>query len=387
MTKTIFMETSNYNKPKHKKKRVRNIILIVVGVLIVIRLILPYVVLKVVNKKLSEIDGYYGHVDDIDLALIAGAYKIKVIKLEKTGGEIPVPFFAADEIRLAVEWPAIFKGKLVGTIKVEHPVLNFVKGPTEETSQTSMDGDWRDVVDDLLPLKLNSFEINNGEIHYQDFHSDPKVDVYSDNIHILAENLTNEKNDSILLPSTVVGSADIYGGSATMNMKLDALNKIPTFDFNAELLNLNLVEVNDFLKAYGNFDVQKGTFGLYIEAAAKNNKIDGYTKPIIKDLDVINWKEEKEDPLPEKLWESLVGFGGWIFKNSSEDQVATKVEFSGNLDNPDVPVGVIIGETFRNAFIKALQPALENNVNIKTVGTDKEKKDGFFDKLFDGKKE
>lgn len=92
-----------------------------------------------------------------------------------------------------MEWPAIFKGKLVGTIKVEHPVLNFVKGPTEETSQTSMDGDWRDVVDDLLPLKLNSFEINNGEIHYQDFHSDPKVDVYSDNIHILAENLTNEK--------------------------------------------------------------------------------------------------------------------------------------------------------------------------------------------------
>lgn len=54
-----------------------------------------------------------------------------------------------------------------------------------------------------------------------------------------------------------MGSADIYGGSATMNMKLDALNKIPTFDFNAELLNLNLVEVNDFLKAYGNFDVQK----------------------------------------------------------------------------------------------------------------------------------
>lgn len=79
-----------------------------------------------------------------------------------------------------------------------------------------------------------------------------------------------------------MGSADIYGGSATMNMKLDALNKIPTFDFNAELLNLNLVEVNDFLKAYGNFDVQKGTFGLYIEAAAKIIKLMDIQNQLLK---------------------------------------------------------------------------------------------------------
>lgn len=380
------MENTSHKK-KHKKKRVRNIIIIVVVLLVVIRLILPYVVLKVVNKKLSEIDGYYGHVEDIDLAIIVGAYTIKDIKLEKTGGEIPVPFFAANEIRLAVEWRAIFHGKIVGTITVEHPVLNFVKGPTEETSQTSIDKDWQDVVDELMPLKINSFEINNGEIHYQDFHSDPQVDVFAHDLHILATNLTNEKNDSILLPSTVVGSAVIYNGTAEFNMNLDALNKTPTFDMSAELKDLDLTEVNNFLKAYGNFDVQKGTFGVYMEAAAKDKKIDGYTKPIIKDLDVVNWKEEAEDPLPQKLWETVVGFGGWIFKNKPEDQVATKIEFSGNLDNPDVPVGVIVAEALRNAFIKAIQPTLENSINIKTVGEEKEKKDGFFDKLFDGKKE
>jgi hypothetical protein len=32
-------------------------------------------------------------VDDIDVALIRGAYKIKRIKLKKTGGKAPVPFF------------------------------------------------------------------------------------------------------------------------------------------------------------------------------------------------------------------------------------------------------------------------------------------------------
>ena len=73
-------------------------------VLIVIRILLPYIVLKVVNNKLAELDGYTGHVRDIDLALIVGSYKIKDIKLEKTGGKIPVPFFAAEVIDLSVEW-------------------------------------------------------------------------------------------------------------------------------------------------------------------------------------------------------------------------------------------------------------------------------------------
>ncbi|MFI5171518.1 MAG: DUF748 domain-containing protein [Chitinophagales bacterium] len=375
--------------PKKKRKiRIRRILLIIVVVLIIFRLILPYIVLNVVNKKLAEIDGYYGHVEDIDLALIVGSYKIKNIKLEKLGGKIPVPFFAADVINLSVEWKALFHGGLVGEIEVESPVLNFVKGPTEETSQTDIDTAWQDVVDELMPLKINRLEINKGEIHYRDFYSSPKVDIYSTDIHIVAENLSNATDNEELLPSPVTGTAKIYGGRAKLNMKLDALAKVPTFDMNAELNDLNLVELNDFLKAYGKFDVQKGTIGVYTEAAAKDGKIIGYTKPIIKDLDVVEWNQEKSDSFGQKLWETVVGFTGWVFKNKNEDQVATQIEFEGNIDNPDISIWNIIAETLRNAFIKALYPALENKVNISTVeeGKIEDEKGGFLKNIFDGKK-
>ncbi len=322
---------------------------------------------------------------DIDLALIVGSYKIKDIKLEKTGGKIPVPFFAAEVIDLSVEWKALFKGGLVGEIEVRRPILNFVKGPTEETSQTKIDKEWQDIVNELMPLKLNRFEIVEGEIHYLDYYSSPKVDVFTSNIYILAENLSNVTDSTNLLPSTVTGSAEIYGGKAKLNMKLDALNKTPTFDMNAEMIGLNLVEVNDFLKAYGKFDVQKGTFGVYTEAAAKDGKIIGYTKPIIKDLDVIEWKDEKEDPLGQKLLESVVGLGGWIFKNRSEDQVATEIEFEGELKDPAINVWNIIGETLRNAFIEALYPSLEHTININTVKEAEVEKKGFIEKIFDRK--
>lgn len=379
------METTASKSKGRKRLRIKKILLVILVLLIVIRILLPYIVLRVVNDKLAKLEGYTGHVRDIDLALIVGSYKIKDIKLEKTGGKIPVPFFAAEVIDLSIEWKALFKGGLVGEIEVRRPILNFVKGPTEETSQTKIDKEWQDIVNELMPLKLNRFEIVEGEIHYLDYYSSPKVDVFTSNIYILAENLSNVTDSTNLLPSTVTGSAEIYGGKAKLNMKLDALNKTPTFDMNAEMIGLNLVEVNDFLKAYGKFDVQKGTFGVYTEAAAKDGKIIGYTKPIIKDLDVIEWKDEKEDPLGQKLLESVIGLGGWIFKNKSEDQVATEIQFEGELKDPAVNVWSIIGQTLRNAFVEALYPSLEHTININTVKQADVEEKGFIEKIFNRK--
>lgn len=374
------------NKPQHEHKKPhkakrRRILLICLIVIIGIRLALPYIILHFVNKKLTEIDGYRGHVRDIDLALIVGSYKIKDIELVKTGGEIPVPFFSAEVIDLSVEWKALFHGGLVGEIEVSDPQLNYVKGPTDATSQTKIDKDWKDVVDDLMPLKINRFEINNGEIHYRDFHSSPEVDIYANHIHILAQNLSNNTNDTVLLPSTVSGYANLFGGNATLEMKLDALAKIPTFDLNAELKNSDLTEFNNFLKAYANFDVNKGTFSIYTEAAAKDNEIKGYAKPLIKDLDVVDWKEEDET-VGEKLWESVVGLGAWVFKNHKEDQLATQIDFEGRTDNPDIDVWSLVAETLRNAFIKALYASIENTINITSVDNSEPEKKKFFEKLF-----
>jgi hypothetical protein len=59
------------------------ILISVVVLLIVIRIILPYVVLHYANKTLTEMNGYYGHIDDIDLSLYRGGYIIHNIYLNK----------------------------------------------------------------------------------------------------------------------------------------------------------------------------------------------------------------------------------------------------------------------------------------------------------------
>ena len=199
-------------------------------------------------------------------------------------------------------------------------------------------------------------------------------------VHILAENLTNANHAKDSLPSTVSATASVYDGNVSLNMKIDPLYKTPTFDANAKMTTLTLSKLNDFLRAYGNFDVEKGTFSLYTEAAAKDGKITGYTKPIIKDMKVVSWKEDKDQPL-KFIWESLIELVGWVLNNKEKDQIATKASFEGSIKNPDVDIWSTIGQLLRNAFIQALYPSLENSISLNSVEK-KEAKKNFFQKIF-----
>jgi hypothetical protein len=370
------------------RHRRRKVWLIVLGcflvLLIALRIALPYILLKVVNRQLSHIKGYYGHVDDIDVALIRGAYTLKNTKLEKLGGKVPVPFFSADVIDLSLEWAALFHGAIDGKIRAEHPVLNFVKGPTEETSETNIDSSWIDVVKNLMPLKINRLEVNEGEIHYRDYYSSPKVDLFTKKVRILAENLSNAKRNKELMPSTAEASAQVYGGEARLHMKLNVLSKIPVFELKAELVSLDITDLNAYLEAYAKLDVKSGHISIYVEAATKDDVIKGYVKPIIKDLKVVNWDKDKDKPL-KIAWEAVVGSVAWVFKNHGKDQQATKVEFEGSLKSPNINIIEVIGQVLYNAFIQALSPSLENSVNISSVDVKTDKPEEKKPKTFLGK--
>ncbi|HET6224921.1 MAG TPA: DUF748 domain-containing protein, partial [Bacteroidia bacterium] len=276
---------------KKKKRRWWIAIVIIVTVLLIVRLILPYVVLKYVNKTLSELKEYQGHVEDIDIALIRGAYKIKDIRLDKVVDSTKrtldsIPFFRSKELDLSVQWKAIFKGAFVGEIYVTDPVLNFVKGKHKDEDVKADTADFRDVIDKLMPLTINHFEITNGQIHYIDKYRSPKVDVAMNNLFVKADNLSNVNDSATLLPAHLTADGDVYKGKFKFDVKFNALEKQPTFDLNADLKNVDMVALNDFFKAYANFQVETGKLGLYTEFAAKNGKFKGYVKPLIKDFKV-----------------------------------------------------------------------------------------------------
>jgi hypothetical protein len=245
--------------------------------------------------------------------------------------------------------------------------------------------DLKDLKEDFMPLQVNRFEIVDGNIRYLDETSKPKVDIWMTKIHAVATNLRNSYDSSKLLPAKVIARADVYQGEFSLNLNINPLAKKPTFDMNAELKNTNLVLLNDFFKAYAKIDVNKGKFGMYTEAAAKNGAFKGYVKPIIKDLDILG-HEDRNDNVFRKMWEGFVGFVGQVFKNHPKDQVATKIPFEGRLDNPETNIWITISNVLENAFIQAIQPTIDSEISIASVETNKEpEKKTFFQKVFGSK--
>jgi hypothetical protein len=337
----------------------RRVLLALVVLIIAARIAAPHVIEHYVNKELENLDGYTGHIDDVDLNLWRGAYEVEGIRIDKTGGKVPVPFVALERLDLGVSWRAILDGAIVAKVALFRPQVNFVKGPSKAQSQTGEEADWQQTLTELAPMRIDRFLIIDGEVHYRDLHAKPKVDVFIDHLNVTVSNLTNSKE----LSDTRVANLDVKAnimrsGVLTLGGDLDPFSKQPTFDIKTRLRNLRLSQLNPFLKAYVNVDVNKGRLSLYSELQASKGAFRGYVKPLIEDLDVLAWREEEERPL-EKIWEGLVGGVAEIFQNQPNDRLATSIPLEGRFDQPRVDAWKAIFALLRNAFIRALRHGLE----------------------------
>ncbi|MEP6794357.1 MAG: DUF748 domain-containing protein [Saprospiraceae bacterium] len=375
---------SKANSPKGKKRKAFKIGLALIVILIAIRLVLPYVVLKYVNKNLAAINGYYGHVADIDLSLYRGAYIVKDIYINKMDSvtKKQTPLFSCPNVDLSIEWGSLFKGKIVSEMELTSPVLQFTEDKAEPEKMEKDTNDFRHMLRTFTPIKVNRVEVLYGKIGYLDNTVSPVVDVHLDNAHILAKNLSNVV-DTTLLPANVEANADVYGGRLDFNMRIDALADDPTYDMNAELQNANLIRFNDFFKAYAGIDVNKGTFGMYMELAAKDRKFIGYVKPFIKDLDIVG-PEDRKDNIFRKIWEGLVGIVADILENPKTDKIATKIPIVGAYDHRTIGTWYAILAALRNGFIQAIYPSLDYQISINSVKAvdSKKAKEGLFTKVF-----
>ncbi len=362
------------------------IILIFIVFLVALRIALPYIVLKFANNELAKLDGYNGHIEDIDISLYRGAYVIDSIyinKVEKKSGD-QTPFISAKAIDLSVQWAALLHGRIVGELIFTDPILHFTKDKTELAEVKKDTADFHDLLSSLMPLKINNVQFINGKLKYSDLSATPKVNIEMTKINALASNLSNVQ-DTSLLPSRITAKANVYEGTLDVLVKLDALAEQPLFDLNVNLVNTNLPELNPFFKAYANIDVNKGVFSMYSEVAAKNGKFTGYVKPIITDLDVLG-PEDRDDKFLDKVWEGFVGLVGSVIKNRSKDQVATKIPLNGEFNDAKVGTMTAIVELLRNAFIRALYPSIDNQITLKSVDEKNNEHKGFFKRLFSGEK-
>ncbi len=348
-----------------KQRKLWIILGVLLGVLLVARIALPFFVKNYINKTLNELPGYSGSVKDVDIALWRGAYRIEGIDIWKTEAKREEPFFAARAVDISVDWKALFQRRLVTKIFLSAPQLQFIQRKSEKESQTSIDESWQDKVQKLLPFEINQFAFEDGLIRYQDLTRKPAINIYLQDLSLNTTNISNAERADERLPSdlTIKGQL-LKSGRVSVKAKANFLAEPIQTDLNVSLKNLNLRELNDFAKAYGNFDFEEGQFGLTMELAATKSRYDGYVKTLLEGVDVVEMQKELKqgDSLPRVLWEGLVGAISEIFQNQQRDRFAARIPITGTRENLEIKTWATIGSILRNAFVKAISPEYEDSV-------------------------
>jgi hypothetical protein len=138
--------------------------------------------------------------------------------------------------------------------------------------------------------------------------------------------------------------------------------KGPDLDLYVKIDNTQLTSLNDLLRAYGKFDVVAGTFSLVTELHVKRDVVSGYIKPFFKDMKVYDKRQDKDKGIFRKLYEMLVGGVAKLLENRPHEQVATKADIGGRLENPETSTFQIVVQLIKNAFFKAILPTFEREV-------------------------
>jgi hypothetical protein len=151
-------------------------------------------------------------------------------------------------------------------------------------------------------------------------------------------------------------------GTAAADATFEAEKSGPAFDVAVRIEEVSVPTLNDLLRAYGRFDAADGRFSFYSELSAKNGVITGYVKPLFKDIKIYSGQQEEGKPVLRKMYEGVVGGVAKLLENRRREQVATKAEVSGRIDNPNVsPVDVVI-RLIQNAFFKAILPGFDAEI-------------------------
>lgn len=348
-------------------KRATKILIALVVLLIVARLLLPYFVLRYINKTLADMGGYTGHVEDIDIQLIRGAYQIDDLRIRKVNGNIKKPFLYMPKTDLSVEWASLFKGKLVSEVEAYEPELNFAFSEDEASNQTGAEVDWTEYLKKLLPININRFSVINGKINLTSLVTQPRADLSLQNFNAEIRNIRNVVDQGKKLPSPVVASGDVpgYGGKMMFSANMNLLKQLPDFDYNLRFTDVQLVKVNPLARAYANIDFERGTMSVFSEMAMLNGKLNGYLKPLTKEMKIFRLDENENRSVGKFFTELLAQAGTAVLKNQKKDQVATRIPLNGTIENVETAIWPTLFGVLRNAYIEAFRGEFDNNITLQ----------------------
>jgi hypothetical protein len=388
-----------------RKSRLLRILWLITGVTILcltaFRLWLPNFIKNQLTERFERMEYYTISFSNIDMSFIDGSYAIENIEVIENESKAPIPIFTADALRFTLPWSNAIDGNFFCNMDMVGAKLNFVRGPSPETSQTSVQSELIRVLKKLSPYPVDKFQAK-GEISFRDYHQTPRIEMVVSRIELNGTNLRNTAKEELLLHGKISGTGTIGGGSIQLDMKVNALQNEPIFEMETRLQNIDMNSLADVLKSDHDVKLDHGTLTLTATTVAEENKIVTNVTRSFKNLQASYWnkstrKEATEvttassEPAKSRKPKFIVASWNATKPTSSGDQ-----RIEGEILNYKGNILSLTGETLLGIFTNAVLQPIENSVSkpsqkarpkIKIASTGKKDKKNFFQKLFNKKEQ
>jgi hypothetical protein len=208
-----------------------------------------------------------------------------------------------------------------------------------------------------LLLRIDKGMIDNSEFGFVNKATNPEYRVFLTGTDIYLENWSNQLSEGtaiVRLRGMFMGT-----GATQVDGAFRPETKSPDFDLSLRVWKTQVKSMNNLLRAYGGMDVVSGVFSVFTEMTVKNGSIDGYLKPLFKDVKAYDPAQDSDKGLLKKIYEKLINAASTVLKNTPRGEVATKADLSGPVENPKASTWELVVTLIQNAFFEAVLPGFE----------------------------
>ncbi|MGB7949944.1 MAG: DUF748 domain-containing protein, partial [Candidatus Binatia bacterium] len=212
-----------------------------------------------------------------------------------------------------------------------------------------------------VEVKVDELRVRRGQLGYVNRGAKPSYRIFFTGTQLEVEIFSNQLKDGVARGRA---NGKFMGiGPSVLEIAFRPENKGPDFNLNLAIEDTDMRALNDLFRAYGDFDVVGGVFSFYSEIKVRQGRIDGYVKPLFKDVDVYDERQDKDKNVFRKMYEGLVGGLSSLLENEPREEVATQTSISGKIESPETSTWETLLRLIQNAFFKAILPGFEKEIS------------------------
>src|SRR5262245_14263048 len=211
------------------------------------------------NKMNLALKGYTATIKGLDFHPFGFSLDLHGVTITQDERPGP-PVLGVERLSASVHWRALLSGQLVADVEIIKPVVhvNLTQARKEITDKVPVkDRGWQEALEAVYPLKINHFEIRQGDVTYVD--KGPFKPLHLSELNLVATNIRNVRSKERTYPSDLWFSARVFDdGRVGAEGQADFMAMpTPTFRGRVDLAGIELDYFKPITNRY-NLIVDKG---------------------------------------------------------------------------------------------------------------------------------